>query len=553
MRVSQLPPTLSPGRVYDLLLSGALVPGIAVDDDNRPQPQELTIALCGSDDRAPVPVTSAGGGFARLVGQVIRAAGVEAQRDEEGSRFTAILSTAATEWIADRSVLWTFLAGGWGIPQGAGGVEPPRRVDSGEVLTIAVDIPTWIVRLECDRFSGDAALSWLVVETARGGERAASQPSRLVAAGVQRIRDILGGSGGDATVTVRRQDPTAIPGGRGMMRLDSSAARVYWPRRSFRGVLTLLAGDTAGSPLHALQNLLDFELTGYGMLRLLQTTPRTAEERRSRPALRTVQELIRAEGAAGRSLADTAYRSGTAYQAAATLLGWLSPSQQGQLRRAFGTRRWEQIFDHGLRRSIGGAGGVAGGALSGAAGGVAGGVASRLPWNAVAAAAEVLIADLGQRAQRPGQRPPAATVAVVKKFYLEPRGNRLRSVWEDQIRRGVLADLLEEVFLSQLKRDLPRLPRNTLVLSAVGEPPAVKDRISAVFSRRGRAIFAEDVAVIQAAVERGEFTDWDRILAARSTVWGVYNRGGRPERGGTRRAGGSGSRRAGGSGSRQVG
>jgi hypothetical protein len=535
--------------VYDLLLSGALIPGITVhdDDDDRTQSQELTIALCGSDDSAPVPVTTPGGGFARLVGQVIRAAGVEAQRDEDASRFTAILPTAAAEWIADRSVLWTFLAGGWGIPQGAGGVEPPRRVDSGEVLTIATDIPTWIVRLECDRFSGDAALSWLVVETVQGGERAVSHPSRLVAAGVQRLRDLLGGNGRDATVTVRRQDPTAIPGGRGMMRLDSSAARVYWPRRSFRGVLTLLAGDTAGSPLHALQNLLDFELTGYGMLRLLQTTPRTAEERRSRPALRTVQELIRAEGAAGRSLADTAYRSGTAYQAAATLSGWLSPSQQGQLRRAFGTRRWEQIFDHGLRRSIGGAGGgaTAGGVLSGAAGGVAGGVASRFPWNAVAAAAEVLIADLAQRAQRPGQRPPAAAVTLVRKFYLEPRGNRLRSVWEDQIRRGVLAELLEEVFLSQLKRDLPRLPRETLVLSAVGEPPAVKDRISAVFSRRGRAMFAEDVAVIQAAVERGEFTDWDRILAARSTVWGVYNRGGRHERGGTRRAGGSGSRQVG--------
>ncbi|MFO8043269.1 MAG: hypothetical protein R6U25_08715, partial [Alkalispirochaeta sp.] len=244
-----------------------------------------------------------------------------------------------------------------------------------------------------------------------------------------------------------------------------------------------------------------------------------------------------AEGAPRRSLADSAYRSGTAYQAAATLSGWLSPSQQEQLRRAFGTRRWEQIFDHGLRRSTGvtAAGGTAAG---GAVPGAAGVVASRLPWNAVAAAAEALIADLAQRSQRAGQRPPASTVALVKKFYLEPRGSRLRTVWEDQIRRGVLAELLEEVFLSQLKRDLPRLPRETLVLSAVGEPSAVKERISAVFSRRGREIFAEDVAVVEAAVARGDFTDWDRILAARSTVWGVYNRGGRQQRSGRHQRGG---------------
>ncbi len=525
MRVSQLPPTLSPGRVYDLLLSGALLPGLVADsaavaDETSPETKNLTVALIGTEDDPVVPVTAPTGGFARLVAHIIRAAGVETQVAADGTHLLALLPAAAGQWIADRTILWILLAAGWGVPQGSSGGQRPRRVDSSEALSIAADTPTWVVRLETPPYTGETALSWLVVETSHpsptnaAGTGSAGQPSRMVAAGIQRLRDLLIGLDPQATVTVRRQEPSAIPGGRGMMRLESIAARTYWPVRSFRGILTVLAGSESGaggggqSRLSALQRILDLELTGYGMLRLLQTVPRTPEARRARPALRTVQELIRSQGAPLRSLADSAYRSGAAYQALAVLSAWLSPAQQQQLRRAFGDLRWEQISEHGLRRAPS----------------APGGAAILLPGNAVAAAAEHIVADLAQRAQQPGRRPPAATVDVVQRFYIEPRGTRLREVWEQQIKRGVLADLLEDVFLSQLKRDLPRLSRETLVLSAVGEPPAVRDRISAVFSRRGRQLFAEDVAATQASVERGEFTDWDRILAARSTLWGLYNK-----------------------------
>ncbi|MFW5696040.1 MAG: hypothetical protein ACOCYB_12790, partial [Alkalispirochaeta sp.] len=549
MRVSQLPPVLSPGRVYDLLLSGALLPGLAVEPgestgavsvgaaasaeaaasgghpdrrrNGRPTGSRAAgitcaVVLVGSEDEPVVPVTASQGGFARLVAHIVRAGRVEAQRAADGTHLVVTLPPAAAEWIADRSVLWVFLAGGWGIPQGAGGVHPPQRVDSSEALSIAAETPTWVVRVHTAGSSGTVVLSWLVVES--NGTGGSSQPSRIVAAGIQRMRDLLSALGGEVTVSVRRQEPSAIPGGRSMMRLESSAARVYWPLRSFRGIISLLAGGD--SQLHALQRLLDIELTGYGMLRLLQTVPRTPETRRSRPALRTVQELIRAGGGPQRSLADTSYRNGATYQAAAVLSAWLSPGQRDQLRRTFGHRRWEQISEHGLRRVPAAPDGSAG----------------VLPGNAVAAAADILVADLAQRSHQPGRRPPAATVEVVRRFYIEPRGSRLRAVWERQIRRGVLADLLEEVFLSQLKRDLPRVPRETLVLSAVGEPQAVRERIGAVFSRRGRALFTEDVAAAEASVARGDFTDWDRILAARNTLWGIYSRSG-PSHGGRQSAG----------------
>ncbi|HKK48616.1 MAG TPA: hypothetical protein VJ932_05935 [Alkalispirochaeta sp.] len=521
--MSQLSPTLSPGRVYDLLLSGVLVPGLSIEsdggaDDSPVDDTSLTVVLSGTEDEPVVPVTAAGGGFARLVGHVIRAAGVEAQRTHDGTHFRVSLPSPVAEWIADRSVLWIFLSGGWGVPQGGSGGQHPQRVDSSEALSLAADTPAWVVRLETVRYSGDSALSWMVVETTRRDADTSAgtgQPSRVVAAGIQRMRDLLTGLDSEATVSVRRQEPSAIPGGRTMMRLESATARVYWPVRSLRGMLAVLSGsDRADSighlpQLHALQRLIDLELSGYGLLRLLQTAPRTPEARRSRPALRTVHELVKSEGAPLRSLVDSAYRSGEAYQAAAVLSVWLSPAQQDQLRRAFGDRRWEQIHEHGLRRAPRRSDGAA----------------VLLPGTAVAAAAEHLVADLSQRSQQPGRRPPAATVEIVRRFYTEPRGTRLREVWETQIRRGVLAGMLEEVFLSQLKRDLPRLPRETLVLAAVGEPQAVRDRISAVFSRRGRKLFAEDVAAATALVERGELTDWDRILAARSTLWGLYNHG----------------------------
>ncbi|MEX0742111.1 MAG: hypothetical protein WD079_04880, partial [Phycisphaeraceae bacterium] len=184
MRVSQLSSTLSAGRVYDLLLSGALLPGIAVDSVDGTIGQRLAVVLIGTEDDELVPVAIPGGGFARLVGHVIRLAGVAAYPATDETHFAAMLPSTAAGWIADRSLLWTFLAGGRGVPQGPNGVEPPRRVDSSEALTIARDTPTWTVRLETDHYSGEAALSWLVVETARGGaetDTGTRQPSRVVA------------------------------------------------------------------------------------------------------------------------------------------------------------------------------------------------------------------------------------------------------------------------------------------------------------------------------------------------------------------------------------
>jgi hypothetical protein len=200
------------------------------------------------------------------------------------------------------------------------------------------------------------------------------------------------------------------------------------------------------------------------------------------------------------------------------LVGWCSPAQRRALRAAFGPRRWEQLADHAVRRPPPQSAGPAR-----APGAEASGEDPRYPWNAVALAAEHLVRRLAARVEQPGRRPPAATVEIIRRGYIDVRSQRLKAVLQGQIDRSVLEQLLEEVFLSQLRRDLPRLPREVLVLAATGETPAVRDRLAAVFSRRGREIFREDIAAVERAIERGDFSDWDRVLAARQRVWGLYS------------------------------
>jgi hypothetical protein len=559
MRVSSLPPVLSPGRISDLLRSGAVLPVIAVDgaalsgDDPAfflaPAEEVLPTARPESADRDE---------FARLLGDILRVARVEAIRSGDVPRYSCDIPEVPRGWILDRTLLWTFLAGMWGRPQPPGGMGPPRRVDSSELLSLERDQLPWTVRLSPSPGADqDAEVSWLILEhrpESREGNAAPLRPSQSVATAAQRIRDHLRAAGwGSAAASVHPQDHAAIRGGSGMMRLDGDGFRVYWPLRSFHRVLTMLAaasppsvtrdgkdtdaeGGSAGadSPsgdaaavwnalqFRALLGVLQAELRGWGLLRLVQMHPRTETEKRSRTAVRTVVELIRADGAPRRSLVDSVYRDGEAYRAASVLFAWCSSSQQRDLRSAFGPRRWEQLVDHALRRPPAVPTGSASVFVAGSSGDD-----PRYPWNSVALAADLLVRRLASRVVQPGRRPPAATVDIIRRSYIDARSQRLRSVLHNQIDRGVLEQLLEDVFLSQLRRDLPRLPREVIVLAATGETPAVRDRLAAVFSRRGREMFREDVAAVERAIERGEFSDWDRVLAARQRVWGLYRGSGR--------------------------
>ena len=511
MRVSLLPPVLSPGRVHDLLVAGEL--SVAVEVSAHPAEGDVAFRLVGRLDGRGV-VARPAAGLARLVAEVVRAERVEATRIPDGEAFAVPLSQTAVAWLTDRRLLWTLLAGAWGHPAGSEPA-PPRRVDSTELLVDSGRDGVWTIHFGEPGSNG--ALSCLVVETEPTGDTI----GRAVAAGIQRLRETLRRAGWpQVSAQVRRRDASDVSGGAALMRIDGPAARVYWPVRSFRGLLQVLAGGTgegssdgsagtgAGTWNHlqatALLRVLDAEITHGGLLRLMRLAPRTAVERRARHAIRTIAELIREDGVAKRSLVDLAYRSGQLYRDLSLVALWCGPAEQASLRMGFGTRRWEQIVAHAERRHPG--------------------AGARPPWDQVAGAADRVVAELARRTEQPGQRPPVATAEIVRRYYLEPRGDRLYRVWRAQIADGALAALLEDVFLTQLKRDLPRLPRTALVHAAVGEASTMQQRIAAVFSRRGRQMFLEDVRVVEAAIDADRFREWDRLLAARRLVWSRYNR-----------------------------
>lgn len=494
MRVSLLPPVIPPGRIYELLLAGELVPALRPAGD---------LVLRGRLDTASSGVVGRpGGGLARLVGVVARDERCEGRRS--GDEVELELPEQASAWMLDRALLWRVLAG---VGQsGAGRPAPPRRVDGSELLTLADQPSVWTVQLAPGGRAGDQRISWLVVE-----EHGGTSPSRETARDGQRLRDLVRSAGySAASLRVRPQDLTAVPSGSAFMRLDEGSRRVYWPLGSLRGMCTLLAGAPAASwdelQLRAQASLLDLLVEQEGLLRLAELLPRTPAERAARLAARTVQALIREEGASRRALADTTFRTGELYRAMSGLLPWLGAVQQRSMRHGMAGRRWEQVHQHGLRR-------------------VPASTERQRPiWDRCAEAARILVEDLAARSEQAGRRPPAAAVTIVRQLWIEPRSDRMQAIWREQLERGQLRELLSEVMLSRLRRDIPRLPREDVVLVQAGESEGFKQRVQAAFSRRGRLTLGEDVAVTERAISEGRFRDWDRLLAARSRLAARYAR-----------------------------
>lgn len=516
MRVTQLPPVLLPGRVHDLLVTGELSVAVV------PAAETPQIVLTGRvPSEGAVLVGGAGTGLPRLIGEIARGLRLEALRGTDGEWLEMPIPTEVRRWLLEPAVLWSLLALAAPADSTSGSLSPPRRVDSGEVLRYAGtggEVRAWRAALALSgsrNDNGGATVSLLVV-----AREAADHPPRSTVAGLHRLRDAVRRAGYPrADVQMRRQDVTAVPAGSAMMRLDGSLATVYWPRAAFRTVMKILGGEdlrTRDAQPVALLRLLDGELTDRGLLRTVELFPRSAVERRARHALRTVGQLIRADGVAKRSLIDTAYRSGTLYRDVAYVAQWVGAPERDALRMGFGTRRWEQITVHAARRppdpgplasTVPDRGGDA-----------------RLPWVQLCHSAGRIAADLADRCLRAGQRPPAPTVDVVRRFYLDPRGERMRRVWRERVRDGALERALEGAFLSRLKKELPRLPRQVLIAAAAGTSPACKQRIGAAFSRRGRDILAEDVAAMERVIDQAGFADWDRLLAARTTLLRLYAR-----------------------------
>ena len=302
-----------------------------------------------------------------------------------------------------------------------------------------------------------------------------------------------------------------------MLRITSPGWHALWPARAVTRLMeALVSGDRGdheallsagardgrarrvGLERAATLRLLDGELTTNGLVRLLQTLPRTPSEKLGRYAVRTVVELARAGGVVTREFAESAYRSSSAYRDLAQIVRWLPETIRDRCAAALG-RRWEQLSNHGARGRV-----------------VAAGEPWRTyPWIAVSEACERLVSDLAARARRAGDGPSAATGEVVERFYTAPRGERLSAVWRRQLASGDLGRALEETMLSRLRRELPHVPRQLLVLAVLEEDRDTKQRASAVFSRRGRALFLEDIAALEAAIRRREFREWDRVLSAR--------------------------------------
>ena len=543
MRVPHEAPVLFPGQIDDLLQSHQL--DVVVSRRNGAEagdpPSLLLVGPADGVDRADARALRGGtdrhaAGVASCCAEVARTYRLEAPRDGSGGEATFRMDLPETvrAWLFDRALLWLFLSGSWGEPQSVApaSMAVPRRVDSSVLLDVDATERVWRCRLrlhgdrggerdngrDSERSTATGTFTWLVVERGDG-----ARASRSLGRVLQRMREVFRAAGWPtAEVGLRRQDPRSLSGGTTLMHLDGGTRRVLWPVRAFRGIINALAhgryvesggvesgsvesgrdagGDRIGSSLvleNAVMRLVDAELRCAGMLRLMYAHPRTARERRARHAVRTVGELIHAGGAARNNFIDTAYRSGALYRDATTLIRWLAPPDRDALRRGFGPRRWEQIVDHGRRRSGGGDDGVFS------------------PWDRVATAAERLVMDLAQRIDRPGRRPAAATVSIVQRHYSEPRGARLRAAWRRHVDGGTLARALGEAWLSRLRRELPRVPREILILAAVGENREVQQRIAAVFSRRGQQLFREDVAAVEATITRDAFQDWDRLLAAR--------------------------------------
>jgi hypothetical protein len=182
----------------------------------------------------------------------------------------------------------------------------------------------------------------------------------------------------------------------------------------------------------------------------------------------------------------------------AVIMAGLPSGGQKILQESLGRKRWQQLYDHSKT------------------------VFERTPrvapWEQWVKAAEIIVQDLAARIERQviAQSDPVAV--VVRQLYVSPRSDRFQRVWQQQISHGALVRALQEARLSLLRRRLRSVPRMMLLLAACGEAPEVAQRISAIYSRRGRRMYSEDLQVLDNSIRRGEIPNWEQLLSARQTV-----------------------------------
>lgn len=500
---------------------------MAVDTRTLTDTEAIACAVVPRE-RVPSPwfvSAGRGGGLARLCASLIRMRRLEGARiDGLGYRFE--IPTDAAHWLVDRSLLWRYLSATISASGTTGQAPLARTVDSSELLATHDDGVMWHCRLEARDGATNAtnatgatplAVSWLIREMSPSGT---SQPGTSLAVGLQNLRDVVGAAlpgRGAPSLTVRPQSVTAISGGRALVRIDSAQWQTYWPVGAVSQLLHQVGGPTIREVIPgeasravrqltvqhlALLRLLDTEITAHGLARVLISAPRNGVERRARYAIRTVRELARAGGVVPRVTAETAYRSGARYQDVATLILWLSEEAREAFRMGLGTRRWTALADHARARR----------ADTGAT-----------PWESWCHAAESIVRDIADRTRQPGSPVPAAARTIVESYYVRPRSDTLRAVWNRQRESNQMRTLLQSISLERLRRIGSRIPRETLVRSVVGESIGVQERLAAIFSRRGAERMVDDIRALRGAIDRGEFREWDELLSARATVIGTLS------------------------------
>jgi hypothetical protein len=289
---------------------------------------------------------------------------------------------------------------------------------------------------------------------------------------------------------------------RRLVRLATESWEAFWPAVSVQRMRTAIAL----AELPAEVAVLAAELRYNGLVSMAYRIPRTPEEQRAGYALRTLGAFLETGGRALENLVDSVYRSRERFLAFLTLYRWIGPARRARIDRVLGPRRREQIP---LRSDT-----VGGPAPE----------SSREIWRTLATATDDLVREYAAATRGRGMGLDAGSMEILQRYFITPRGDAMRRVWDTNRREPEITKMLEEGMLSTLRRLGRTVPRSVLVEAVAGRDEQSKRRVAAIFSRNGRQIFLEDVTALEVAIDRGAFTEWERLLAAHQRLRAIARR-----------------------------
>ncbi len=468
------------------------VPGDTGADGNHDPFDEVVASILSANPHISlVPVGSPG----------------DSDEESPGSlRYRLEIPSSIVSRLSDGKIFAEFLVGRF--CQTAPGIEPlvsrQRPVEAEEVSAEEVagkleSEAIWVCRMEgCDGPSReDTRLPvWFVKEQRENEEN--GKPGKKVAVELYRLQQAMRNLGFDScriTVAQRRIHTFDVAPRYETIRTSHSEA--FWPSRSVTVLRRLLASEGRSAE----QRIFAFEAVNRGLLAIAYRMPRSAEERKSGYAVRTLYALLQLGGRGLREFVDSVYRSAEQFHAFVLVYNALGEAERRQLDHILGERRRAQLVSDrpdAYRRS--------------------GRRTVVEPWIAAADATELLVGRYVATARKRGHAVDVESRKIIDSYYLKPRSEALRSVWERARRDPEMERLIEEGRLSRLRALGRRVPRSVLVDAAVGTREEMKRKLSAVFSRRGRQMFLEDVDVIEGAIHRNEWIEWERLLSAQSQL-----------------------------------